>query len=67
MSPKSGVEAVPGDWGPLWVGGMMMGPQNPSRSLQLMRYILSLKFISHPKKTELLLHGADPLICLERF
>jgi len=32
-----------------------------------MRCILSLKFFSHPKKTGLLLHGVNPLICLERF
>jgi len=29
--------------------------------------ILGLEFFSHPRKMELLLHGVDPLICLERF
>jgi len=67
IPPKCGGEAVPGGRGPLWVGGAMMGPPYPSRPLQLMRCILSLELFGHSKETQLLLHGVNPLICLERF
>jgi len=56
ISIEGGGEAVPDDRGPLWVGGVMMGPPNPNKPLQLMRCVLSLDFLGHPKETELLLH-----------
>jgi len=47
ISLKGGGEAVPGDRGPLWIGGAMMGPPNPSRPLQLMPCILGLELFGH--------------------
>ena len=67
ISSERGGEAVPGNRGPLWVGSTVMGPPNPSGSLQLVCRILNLEYFCHLKKTELLLHSVDPLICLERF
>jgi len=67
ISPKGNGEAVPGDRGPLWVGGAMMGPPNPSRPLQLMCCILGLELFGHLKETELLLYGVNPFICLKWF
>ena len=45
----------------------MMGPPNPSRSLQLMRCVLCLEFFGHSKETELLHHGVNPFISFKRF
>jgi len=67
ISPESGGEAVSGDRGSLWIGGMMMGPTNPSRPLQLMRCVLRLELFGHLNKMELLLHGVNPFICLKWF
>jgi len=67
ISLERGGEAIPGDRGPLWIGGTMMRPPNPSRSLQLMRCVLCLELFGQLKETKLLLHGVNPFIHFKRF